>query len=148
VERGVNRFDIAALVFAVCVAVASFALGIYTTSNPHAKLSGTSPGTFIVFGAVATLAATGDLRMIFRGGVTGAQRLVRHLWRMCFALLIAAGSLFLGQPQVFPESVRGTGLLFVPEIAILVMLIFWWIRVRFGKRVVNRLGSTQPVNAQ
>jgi len=30
------------------------------------------------------LAAAGDIRMLVRGGVFGAKRIVRHLWRMCF----------------------------------------------------------------
>jgi len=33
-------------------------------------------------------------------GVAGAKRLVRHLWRMCIALFIAAGSFFLEQPAI------------------------------------------------
>src|SRR6185436_14086230 len=48
---------------------------------------GMSDGRFaavaFVFGGVALLAAALDLRMITRGGVVGAQRLARHLWRMC-----------------------------------------------------------------
>jgi hypothetical protein len=34
--------------------------------------------------------------MLARGGVLGAKRIARHLWRMCFGLFIAAGSFFLG----------------------------------------------------
>jgi hypothetical protein len=50
---------------------------------------------------------------------------------MCVALLIAAFSFFLGQPQVFPASVRGSALLYIPEIAVLGLMIFWLVRVRF-----------------
>ena len=41
-----------------------------------------------VFGFLALLCAAGDVRMLLRGGVFGAHRIVRNLWRMCFALLI------------------------------------------------------------
>jgi hypothetical protein len=66
-----------------------------------------------------------------RGGVYGAPRIVRHLWRMCFGLFIATGSLFLGQQQVFPAFLRKTNVLFVPALLPLLSLIFWLFRVRF-----------------
>ena len=70
--------------------------------------------------------------MPVRGGVFGAQRVMRHLWRMCFGLFIAAGSFFLGQgSKVFPAFVLKTGVLFVPAVLPLLLLIFWMIRVRF-----------------
>jgi hypothetical protein len=47
-------------------------------------------------GSVMLLAGAGDVRMLVRGGVFGAKRIARHLWRMCFGLFIAAGSFFLG----------------------------------------------------
>jgi hypothetical protein len=86
------------------------------------------------FAAIWALVAAADLRMIMRGGVFGVQRIVRHLWRMCVALLVAVFSLFLGQQQVFPDSIRGTGLLYLPVLAVLVAMIFWILRVRFAKR--------------
>ena len=47
---------------------------------------------YFIFGSVALLSAVGDIRMLLRGGVFGAHRIPRHLWRMCFALFIAAVS--------------------------------------------------------
>ena len=78
------------------------------------------------------LAAAGDVRMLLRGGVFGAQRIVRHLWRMCFGLFIATGSFFLGQgSKVFPAFILKTNVLFIPAILPLILLIFWLFRVRF-----------------
>ena len=78
------------------------------------------------------LAAAGDVRMLVRGGVFGAQRIVRHLWRMCFGLFIATGSFFLGQgSKVFPTFLLKTNILFVPAVLPLILLIFWLFRVRF-----------------
>jgi hypothetical protein len=68
--------------------------------------------------------------MLVRGGVFfGAQRIVRHLWRMCFALFIAAGSFFLGQQRVFPASWRGAKVWFVLAFLPLLLMIFWLVRV-------------------
>src|ERR1700737_1212187 len=43
---------------------------------------------YFVFGSVALLAAALDVGMFIRGGVSGVHRIARHLWRMCFAMLI------------------------------------------------------------
>jgi hypothetical protein len=39
-------------------------------------------------GAVALLAAFGDVRMLLARGISWPHRMARHLWRMCFALWI------------------------------------------------------------
>jgi hypothetical protein len=49
--------------------------------------------TFFI-GSVMLLAAAGDVRMLVHGGVLGAKRTARHIWRLCFGLFIAAGSFF------------------------------------------------------
>jgi hypothetical protein len=97
---------------------------------------------------VAALAAAGDLRLILRRGILGAQRITRHLWRMCFALFIAAGSFFLGQQQVFPASVRGSPFLFVPVLAILALMIFWLCRVRFTSIYKKSVRMSDTAGAQ
>jgi len=86
---------------------------------------------FVVFGAVALLAAVSDMRMLVRGGVYGSERVARHFWRMCVALLIVASSLFQGQSQVFPQVLRTSGLLAVPTLAIAAAFLFWVWRVFF-----------------
>ena len=65
-------------------------------------------------GSVMLLAAAGDIRMLVGGGVFGAKRIVRHLWRMSFGFFIATGSFFLGQQQVFPAWLRGSSVLLYP----------------------------------
>ena len=108
-------------------------LGLQAADSPTGMLEGAPAPAYFVFASIAGLAAAGDLRMIVRGGLRGAQRIARHLLRMCVALLIAAFSFFLGQQQVFPESLRGSFWLFVPEIVVLGLLIFWLCRVFFTK---------------
>ena len=48
----------------------------------------------LVVATVLAMAAAGDVRIMRAGMPRGAPRLARHLWRMCFALFIAAGSFF------------------------------------------------------
>lgn len=86
--------------------------------------------TFTFFIALATI---GDLRLVWAGGIAGARRIGRHLWRMCLALSLAAGSAFTnGLPRLLPHGVRlPLPVLFVPQLAVLALLIFWAVRVRF-----------------
>jgi uncharacterized membrane protein len=92
---------------------------------------GVPVGMSFFIGSVMLLAATGDIRMLVRGGVSGTKRLVRHLWRMSFGLFIATGSFFLGQQQVFPAVLRGSVLLVVLGVLPLILMIFWLLRVWF-----------------
>jgi hypothetical protein len=91
-----------------------------------------------VFGVVIALAVAGDVRMLLRGGVSGAKRMVRHLWRMCFALFVATASFFLGggsraglRARLFTPAIRKTHLPAVPVLIVLFMMIFWLCRVLF-----------------
>jgi len=85
---------------------------------------------FLVFGALSLWSATFDVRMLVHGGLSGAPRIARHVWRMCVAFLIAAFSFFLGKQQHFPAAIRGSQVLNWPMILILIVMIYWLIRVR------------------
>ena len=69
--------------------------------------------------------------MLLRGGVFGTQRISRHLWRMCFGLWIAAGSVFLARQQLFPALLRNTGALYFLTALPLLIMVFWLVRIRF-----------------
>lgn len=99
--------------------------------------AGPTPGVgvevYYVFGGVLALAAALDLSVILRRGVSGRQRISRHLWRMCVGMFVATGSFFLGQQQVLPAFVRGSPALFVLTFAPLILMVFWLIRVWLTK---------------
>ena len=90
-----------------------------------------SAGGYLFFGVLAMLCAAGDLRMLLRRRLAETQRLARHLWRMCFGWFIATISFFLGQQQVFPVRLRGSSFLMILAFLPLLLLGFWWVRVRF-----------------
>jgi uncharacterized membrane protein len=131
-----GRLEFALMLIALAAGITALAFA----SRAHEK--GSVIG-YCVFAAIALLSAAGDIRMLVRGGVTGVQRLVRHIWRMGFALFIAAGSLFLGtasdpvlrktglRATIFTKEIRATHLPQVPVVIIVVLTIFWLIRVRF-----------------
>lgn len=88
---------------------------------------------FVMFAVVGILASAGDLRMIRWGPPRGAARIARHLWRMSFALFIAALSFFIGQAKVFPEPIRIRPLLALPVLAVLITMLYWLWRVRIRR---------------
>lgn len=88
--------------------------------------------------AIALLCAVGDLRMI-RGGLSGSQRIARHLWRMCFALFVASGSFFLGRIRIFPHAVRQLYIPWVLAFLPLLLMIFWLVRVRLANQYKARV---------
>ena len=130
-EAGV--FEIIAMLTAFAIAAFTFYFGMEAFRSETGLLDGFPPGPHFFFGSVALLAGMLDAKMIWSGGVNGKQRIVRHLWRMCFALFIAAASFFLGQQQVFPEVLRGTFILATPVLLVLGVMFFWLIRVSFTK---------------
>jgi uncharacterized membrane protein len=123
-------FDWGALVVALAFGAVAVTLGLRALRGQAEY----PPAVYFIWGSVALLSAAGDVRMLARGGVFfGSQRIVRHLWRMCLGLFIATGSFFLGQQKVFPASLRGLKVWFVPAFLPLLLLIFWLFRVWLTK---------------
>ena len=135
--RSVGRFEIAASLVPLGVAAAAFALARMGSHLPGGLLDGEPSELGYAMTVVALIAAGSDLHMIRRGGLAGPSRVARHLWRMCLALFIAAGS-FAGQPMAQPEAVRGSPWLFLPALGVLVLMVFWLIRIRFTGRAAAR----------
>lgn len=129
-DRRAGWIEWAAFPMTVVVAALSMSLGLEGMSNPNGLIEGIPYQPSFVFAGLAALAAACDIRVILGAGFSGAPRIARHLWRMLLALFVAAGSLFLGQPKVFPPSIRHSPLLLAPEILILAALVFWMVRVR------------------
>lgn len=143
-ETGI--FDWLGLVVALAVGSGFLIYGVETASSPTRLKDGVPAPVYFIFGFVALLAAAGDVRMLMRGGVFGAHRIARHLWRMCVPLLIAANALFLGQSRHFPELLRKTNVLVLPSLVILILLIFWLFRVRFTNAYKRTSSVLRNVN--
>jgi hypothetical protein len=125
-------FDWGAFLFVLGLAVVEITLGSEAAMSPTGMKYDYPPGPYFFLGSVAGLAAAGDVRMLVRRGISGSHRIARHLWRMCFALFIAAGSIFLARQQLFPELLRRTGMLLFLSFLPLILMIFWMARIRFA----------------
>ena len=119
--------------------VAAEAWSIYSTLAWGAQERGYLV-PFFMFGGVAAIAAVGDVQLLRDGPPRGAQRIARHLWRMSFALFVAALSFFLGQAKVIPKPIRIMPLLALPVLAVLVTLFYWLWRVRIRRSLRGMSG--------
>jgi hypothetical protein len=131
-------FEKIALAVALCLAApfAILAVQLATGMAPLFKSAVPFEGPVLiaiyVFTSVLALAAIGDAKVVLAGGITGAPRIARHLWRMCLGLTLAVGSFFTNAlPRILPASVHVTSLFFLPQLLVLAFLVFWMIRVRF-----------------
>jgi uncharacterized membrane protein len=102
---------------------------------------------YLMFGTVGLLGGASDLKVIRSEALRGSARIARHLWRMCFALFIAALSFFIGQAKVFPEPIRIRPLLALPVLVVLVTMFYWLWRVRIKRslRGIVALGPSEAV---
>ena len=89
----------------------------------------------LIFGTLALSAGLGDRRMLRAGGLTGAPRIRRHLWRMCTALFIAAASFFLGPVRRIPEPLRIPALRLIPFVVLATMAYWLW---RYRRKQTSR----------
>jgi hypothetical protein len=123
-------FDWGALLAISGLAAGILTYGVEAALSPTGEKDGLPAGIYFFLASVALISATGDVRMLVRGGITGVQRIARHLWRMCFALFIASGSIFLARPHLFPEIMRRTNTLVFLGVLPLLLMIYWLIRIR------------------
>jgi hypothetical protein len=127
-------FDWGALLIISAVGVTEITYGIEAAMSPTGLKHGYSWWPYFMMGTVALLATTGDIRMLVRGGISGTPRIARHLWRMCFALFIAASSIFLARAKLFPAFMQKSGALLLLSFLPLMLLVFWLVRVRVAKK--------------
>lgn len=132
-----RKLDIGLMILAFTMAILMYWGGVIVWNLPGHMRDGVPAGMIFFLGTISLLASIGDARMIREGGLRGARRIARHLWRMCFGLFIATGSFFLGQMKFIPEPIRIRPLMFALGLAPLVILIYWMWRVRLRRRLTG-----------
>jgi hypothetical protein len=132
-----RRVNGAALTFAVGLALLAIVGGIRDINSPLRSPGGVPFRTIgvmsFVLAAVLLLSAAGDLRIVRSGMPRGGPRLARHLWRMCFALFIAAGSFFSipeRVAQVLPEPFTSGPMRALPIVLLFSAMFYWLWRIR------------------
>ncbi len=138
--RWLNR---GALLVAVSLSIFDVTMGIKALSTPRGTLDGVPFFMFFFLGSITALAAIGDVRVMRSGPLLGGKRLARHLWRMCFALFISAGSFFSIRARVaklIPDVWITPALQVLPTVVIFVAMFYWLWRVRSRRRPIPQRG--------
>jgi uncharacterized membrane protein len=140
---GSRWLDVGLMLVALVVCVVDSTFLLQALANGGQR-KGMPAFPFVMFGLVGLLAMVGDVRMLRSGAFVGARRLARHLWRMCFALFIAALSFFIGQAKVIPEPIRILPLLALPVLTVLVAMFYWLWRVRVRRSLRGLMVASVP----
>lgn len=128
-----RAFGIAGLIVAIGIALFDIAGGLRALRAPRGMLNGVPFPMFFFLATILLLAAIGDVRVLRSGALRGGPRLARHLWRMCFALFVAAGSFFSIRARVarvLPEPFTSGPMRALPILLVFVAMFYWLWRVR------------------
>jgi uncharacterized membrane protein len=137
-----RRINAAALTVVAGLALGTIVGGVKAFNSPGVSPGGVPFRTIgvmsFVLASVMILAAAGDVRIMRFGLPRGRPRLARHLWRMCFALFIAAGSFFSIRERVakiLPEPFTTGPMRALPILLLFGAMFYWLWRVR-GRRTL------------
>jgi hypothetical protein len=125
---------------AIGLTAAHMALGVTAFNSPRGFLNGAPFPMFFILAIVTGLATVGDARIIRSGRLSGAPPLIRHLWRMCFALFIAAGSFFSIESwvaRILPYPFTTAPMRALPTLLVFVAMGYWWWKVRARRTVLR-----------
>jgi len=122
----IRPWFIATAVVNGCNAMGLMAAGLFATTLPEARLFGFAAADYFFLFGMAAIAMAGDLRLIFGKTIAHKNRVRQHLLRMCIGFFIAAGSAFTGPgANAFPKAVQDSGVLSLPELIIVLCMLFW-----------------------
>jgi uncharacterized membrane protein len=136
---GARRIETAAMCAAVVLAGFAIWAGVWLAGRGRPEAA-----PMFIFATLTIVAAIGDFKMLRAGGIQGKARIKRHLWRLCFAMWVAAASFFWGPPNRVPEMIRIPALLPIPVLAPVVVMLYWLWRMRGTRRPVG-ITTVQPL---
>jgi hypothetical protein len=122
-----------ALVWIIAVAIAAFLM--ISSSSEMA-----TPNLYLFWTGFSLLCAMGDVRNLYLAGLSGTQRVIRHVWRIGFSLIWAALALIdkivkMGGSNVkeMPEE-QMLYIVAIPTMFILTIFLYWVINILFFSR--------------
>ena len=148
VSRWTRPINVAGLAVAVVLAIVDIMGGVKAFNSPRGSLNGAPFQMLFFIATVMMLAAIGDVRILRFGVPRGGPRLARHLWRMCFALFIAAGSFFSIRARVakiLPEPFPTAPMRMLPILLVFAAMFYWLWRVRRRPLAVLVRHDTMPL---
>ena len=137
VSSWTRRINAVALTVAVVLAAGCALSAARMINTPGRDVNGvpfqTAGMVSLITGVLLVMAAAGDVRIMRFGMPRGGPRLARHLWRMCFALFIAAGSFFSVRERVatiLPAPLTTGPMRALPIVLLFGSMFYWLWRLR------------------
>lgn len=130
-EKTAGLFEGVAGVIALACALGGYwsayliSVGAKAADNPYIVTA------TIIISSVMALAALGDFSVVLRRGLSGRQRIARHLWRVCFGLVIAVGSFAAQGARILPDWFPGGQAILASLGLVIATMAFWLVRVLF-----------------
>jgi hypothetical protein len=128
-----SAVDLVALAIAIGLALAEIVLAVIAFNSPRGFFNGVPFPMHAFMATTLILSASGDVRIMRAGAPRGGPRLARHLWRMCFALFIAAGSFFsipARVAKVLPQPFTSAPMRALPILLVFAAMSYWLWKVR------------------
>jgi hypothetical protein len=125
--------EIAALIWVTCFAFTAFSISMGWREVQ-------APISYLMWGGLAILLALGDIRNLYHSGLSGTQRIIRHVWRIGFSLVWAALAFtdkIVKMMGANIKSMQGEQLLLIvaiPTMIIVITILYWITKVLFFSR--------------
>jgi hypothetical protein len=124
----------------LALVLGAMALSVKKGGTIHRRSGLLFVSAMVVMGISASILGNvgGGVRIMRFGVPRGGPRLARHLWRMCFALFIAAGSFFSIRERVakiLPQPFTTAPMRALPILLLFGAMFYWLWRVR-GRRTL------------
>lgn len=122
--------EVTALIWVVGFAIAAFAISMGWQEEE-------TPSVYLIWGGLAILFALGDIRNLYQLGLSGTQRIIRHVLRIGFSLVWAALAFtdkIVKMMGANVASMQGEQLLLIvgiPTILILITILYWITKILF-----------------
>jgi hypothetical protein len=99
-----------------------------------------APNAYLFWAGFAVLCAIGDFRNLYRSGLSGTQRVIRHVWRIGFSLIWAALAFTDKIVKILGSNVKDLPeeqmllIVAVPTMLILMTTLYWISKILFFSR--------------
>ena len=122
--------EVIALIWIIGFAIAAFSISIGWREAE-------APLAYLIWGGLAIFCALGDICNLYQSGLSGIQRILRHVWRIGFSLLWAALAFtdkIVKMQGANLKSMQEEQLLLIvaiPTLVILITFLYWIAKILF-----------------
>jgi uncharacterized membrane protein len=139
-NNSVNLLDKVGFYVISTIGVITLILSVLGWSlNWYYPISEPSYPSYLIFVVFSAFIAYCDYQMLIAKVLVGTKRLIRHLWRMHFALFIATTIFFGGNSHILPEELRTELILTTPILTVLLFMFGWLFYFKYFKKCPNSL---------